>query len=63
MPTKPGSDRLAIGYGVATLILVIVMLDQFVWRPLLAWADRFKVELVESAEPQRSWFYNAMSQP
>src|SRR5213594_3152572 len=45
----------AIGYGVATLILVIVALDQFLWRPLLAWADRFKVELVESAEPQRSW--------
>lgn len=50
----------AIGYGVATLILVIVMLDQFVWRPLLAWADRFKVELVESVEPQRSWFYEAL---
>ena len=50
----------AIGYGVATLILVIVALDQFLWRPLLAWADRFKVELVESAQPQRSWFYNAL---
>src|SRR5579872_711186 len=50
----------AIGYGVASLILLIVALDQMVWRPLLAWADRFKVELVESAEPQRSWFYNAL---
>ena len=50
----------AIGYGVVTLILVIVALDQLVWRPLLAWADRFKLELVESAEPQRSWFYNAL---
>jgi NitT/TauT family transport system permease protein len=50
----------AIAYGVATLILVIVALDQLVWRPLLAWADRFKVELVEGTEPQRSWFYNAL---
>src|SRR5439155_7428255 len=50
----------AIAYGVASLILVIVALDQLVWRPLLAWADRFKVELVEGAEPQRSWFYNAL---
>ena len=50
----------AIAYGVASLILVIVALDQLLWRPLLAWADRFKVELVEAAEPQRSWFYNAL---
>jgi NitT/TauT family transport system permease protein len=53
-------DVRAIGYGVTSLILVIVALDQLVWRPLLAWADRFKVELVESAEPQRSWFYDAL---
>jgi NitT/TauT family transport system permease protein len=50
----------AIGYGVASLVLVIVGLDQLIWRPLLAWADRFKVEMVESAEPQRSWFYDAL---
>lgn len=53
-------DGRAIAYGVVTLVLVIVALDQFVWRPLLAWADRFKVEMVESAEPPRSWFYDAL---
>jgi NitT/TauT family transport system permease protein len=50
----------AISYGVASLVIVIVALDQLIWRPLLAWADRFKVELLESAEPQRSWFYDAL---
>ncbi|GIK57738.1 MAG: ABC transporter permease subunit [Chloroflexi bacterium] len=49
----------AIFWGVATLVLVIVLLDQFIWRPLLAWSDRFKVEMVEDAEPPTSWFYNA----
>jgi len=29
--------------GLVTLILVIVGLDQFVWRPVLAWANKFKV--------------------
>jgi len=53
-------DLRAISLGVTTLILVIVGLDQFVWRPLLAWADRFKVESVEGTEPPRSWFYNAL---
>jgi len=37
--------------GIATLVLVIVAMDQIVWRPLLAWADKFKVELVEAPPP------------
>ena len=53
-------DLRAIGYGVTSLVLLVVILDQLVWRPLLSWADRFKVEFVESAEPQRSWFYDAL---
>jgi NitT/TauT family transport system permease protein len=53
-------DGRAITYGVITLVIVIVALDQFVWRPLLAWADRFKLELVESSEPPQSWFYDAL---
>jgi len=48
----------AIGFGLAALILTIVALDQFVWRPLLAWSDRFKVETVESSKPPTSWFYD-----
>lgn len=48
----------AIAFGLTALILIIVALDQFVWRPLLAWADRFKVEMVESDQPPTSWFYD-----
>ncbi|MEP0806139.1 MAG: ABC transporter permease subunit [Chloroflexota bacterium] len=51
-------DFRSIAYGLTALILTIVALDQFVWRPLLAWADRFKVEMVESDEPPTSWFYD-----
>lgn len=47
----------AIAWGIGTLVLVVVLLDQFVWRPLLAWADRFKLEMVESEPPQASWVY------
>ncbi len=54
-------DLGAIGYGLATLILVIVALDQLVWRPLIAWSDRFKVEMVESDNPPTSWFYTWIS--
>ncbi len=51
-------DFRSITFGLAALILTIVALDQLVWRPLLAWSDRFKVEMVESDEPPTSWFYD-----
>lgn len=35
----------AILLGLLTLILLIILLDQLFWRPLVAWADKFKVEL------------------
>jgi NitT/TauT family transport system permease protein len=54
------SNFQAILWGVGTLVLVIVALDQLIWRPLLAWSDRFKVETVESDQPPTSWFYNAL---
>jgi NitT/TauT family transport system permease protein len=36
----------------AVMIAVIVLLDQLVWRPVIAWADKFKFESVEGAAPQ-----------
>jgi NitT/TauT family transport system permease protein len=51
----------AVLAGLATLILVILMLDQFVWRPLNAWTDKFKVEMVEAERPPTSWFAHALS--
>jgi len=51
----------AVLWGVATLVTVIVLLDQFVWRPLIAWADKFKVEMVEGDEPPTSWFLDVLS--
>ena len=38
-------DAGALLLGLGTLVIVILLLDQFLWRPLVAWSDRFKVEL------------------
>ncbi len=54
------SDLQAIGWGLGALVLVIVVLDQLVWRPLLAWANRFKLEMVESDNSPTSWFYDLL---
>jgi len=48
-------DTQSMLWGVGTMIALIVLLDQFVWRPVIAWAEKFKVEQVESTNVARSW--------
>jgi NitT/TauT family transport system permease protein len=43
-------DTKAILYGITVVILIVVATDQLVWRPLIAWSDKFKFEQVESAD-------------
>jgi NitT/TauT family transport system permease protein len=45
-------DTRAIVWGMAAMIAVIVLLDQLVWRPAIAWSDKFKLESVEGAAPR-----------
>jgi NitT/TauT family transport system permease protein len=43
-------DNQALLYGLITMVLIIVLTDQLLWRPLIAWSDKFKFESVESAD-------------
>jgi NitT/TauT family transport system permease protein len=47
-------DTKAIVWGLAAMIGVIVLLDQLIWRPVIAWADKFKMESVGAANVSRS---------
>jgi NitT/TauT family transport system permease protein len=47
-------DTGAILWGLLAMISVIVLLDQLIWRPVIAWADKFKFEQVESADVPHS---------
>ncbi len=48
-----GNTR-AMAWGLATMVAVIVLMDQLIWRPVIAWADKFKFEQVESADTAQS---------
>jgi NitT/TauT family transport system permease protein len=48
-----GNTR-AILWGLAAMVAVIVLVDQIIWRPTIAWAEKFKFEQVEAAFPPRS---------
>lgn len=47
-------DTRAIIWGVAVMVGIVVLIDQLVWRPVIAWAEKFKFEQVEAAEAPRS---------
>jgi len=53
-------DNQAALLAVVAMLVLILMSDQLVWRPLLAWADKFKIELTESGLPPTSWVYNLL---
>jgi NitT/TauT family transport system permease protein len=53
-------DTRAVLAGLVALVAVIVLLDQLVWRPLLAWSDRFKLDTVSTSKPPRSWCFELM---
>jgi NitT/TauT family transport system permease protein len=48
-------DLPAIGYALVTMLLVIVAYDQLLFRPIVAWADKFRFEQTASGEPPTSW--------
>jgi NitT/TauT family transport system permease protein len=41
-------DFKAIVWGLGTMIAIIVATDQIIWRPIIAWSDKFKFEQVET---------------
>jgi len=49
-----------IGWGLADLIGLIILIDFFVWRPLIAWSEKFKVESVETQNPPESFVLNLL---
>jgi NitT/TauT family transport system permease protein len=48
-------DTRAIIWGLAVMITVIVLTDQLIWRPVIAWSEKFKIEQVEASQTPHSW--------
>jgi NitT/TauT family transport system permease protein len=53
-------DFTAVGEAVGTMALVIIAYDQLFFRPIVAWADRFRFEMVASTERPRSWVFDLL---
>ena len=43
-----------------TIAVVIVVVDQLFWKPLVAWSDKFRMEQSASGAAPRSWVYDLL---
>jgi NitT/TauT family transport system permease protein len=49
------ADVRAIWYAIFTMFIVILLYDQIIFRPLIAWSDKFKSEQVGQDQEPQSW--------
>ena len=48
-------DLHAVGYAILTMVIVIFLYDQILFRPLIAWSEKFKVEQSPDEAEYQSW--------
>ena len=48
-------DLFAVGYAILTMVVVIFLYDQILFRPLIAWSEKFKAEQSSDGEEYQSW--------
>jgi NitT/TauT family transport system permease protein len=53
-------DMSAIGWAVGAMLVGVLLYDQLFFRPLLAWADKFRFEETGAGEAQSSWLLTWM---
>lgn len=49
-------DTAAMIWAIIAMVLMIIFLDQFLWRPVVVWAQKFRVEEIGYQEKMSSWF-------
>jgi NitT/TauT family transport system permease protein len=53
-------NLVAIGWAILTMLIVILLYDQLLFRPLVAWVDRFRVEQEPNERVPDSWALTMM---
>jgi NitT/TauT family transport system permease protein len=50
----------AVGWVILTMTVVIILYDQLLFRPLVAWADKFRMENTSSGKEPESWLLDVI---
>ncbi|MCE1203166.1 MAG: ABC transporter permease subunit [Holophagaceae bacterium] len=51
---EQGNTRAQV-YAILTMLALVIALDQLVWRPVVAWSQRFQVDEGTEVEPADNW--------
>ncbi|GEM85978.1 hypothetical protein MGR01S_06030 [Meiothermus granaticius NBRC 107808] len=54
------ADVRAMVYAGLTVLLLVLLYDQLFFRPLVAWSEKFKLELSEGQDTPQSWVLSAL---
>ncbi len=54
------SDLAAIGWAVGAMLFIILLYDQLLFRPLVAWSEKFRFETSTSGQAPGSWVLDAV---
>ena len=54
-------DRRAMVWAVVAMSVMILSVDQLLWKPLVAWSERFRLEELSSHEKPKSWVLDLTS--
>ncbi|MCE9545209.1 MAG: ABC transporter permease subunit [Planctomycetia bacterium] len=52
------ADKTAMAMAVVAMTAMIVLVDQLLWRPVVVWAQKFRIEEGGHQEAMSSWFLN-----
>jgi NitT/TauT family transport system permease protein len=50
----------ALVWASVTMVVLIVLIDQFFWRPIVAWSEKFKMDRSTGGIRAESWVYDLM---
>jgi NitT/TauT family transport system permease protein len=53
-------NLLAILYAIVTMVILIIAVDQLLWRPIIAWSQKFKNEQTEATDIPTSWVFDIL---
>ena len=54
-------DERSVLWAVGAMAVVILLYDQLLFRPVVAWADKFRFEQTASQDRPESWFYDVLN--
>jgi NitT/TauT family transport system permease protein len=54
------ADGRALGWAVLTMVILILLVDALIWRPLVAWAEKFKIEESRATDAPTSRVLNVL---